>query len=96
MCRSRAEGRPGEREREGDGENNENEEGVDDEKECPLLSLSPPFLSFLLLIMKKNRRREEKASETKVREPSEGGIHLSSPSHLPPSYAFVSVFYSFL
>ena len=29
----------------GDGENNENDERVNDEKECPLHSLSLPFLS---------------------------------------------------
>ena len=31
-----------------------------------------------------------------MREPSERGIYLSSPDHLPQSYVFVSVFYSFL
>ena len=69
----RKRGRAGGREREGeterDGDNNENE-GADDEKECPLCSLSSPFLSFLLLIYEEEygKRREGKGKESERAE----------------------------
>ena len=48
-----------------------------------------PFIFPSLCCFGEEKRK--KATDTKVREPNEGGILLSSPNHLPPSYLFLSV-----
>lgn len=48
-----------------------------------------PFIFPSLCCFGEEKRK--KATDKKVREPNEGGILLSSPNHLPPSYLFLSV-----